>query len=95
MDDCALTLTGNFHGEGVFANSGQVEGDTLHGHPTVGRSHGQDAFDFDRPVLLPLHLHRLGQEGSRHLETCVILIAPVLIERDRDKLTSPFSYDNQ
>jgi hypothetical protein len=77
MGDRALALTGNVHGEGVFTDSDQVEGDTLHGHPMAGRFHCQDALDLDRSILLPLDLDCLGQERSRHLETCCVLIAPV------------------
>lgn len=52
-------FTRDVHGEGVAALSHQIEGHTHHGHPLVGRSHGQDTLYTHRPVRILMKHQRL------------------------------------
>lgn len=58
-------FTRDIHGEGVTALSHQIEGHTHHGHPLVGRSHGQDALHTHRPVRILMKRQRLRLDGLK------------------------------
>lgn len=80
MWDC-WTPTRDLHGEGVAADTNEVEGHTLHRHPAVGQPDSEDALHLHGAVLLTLHLHRgsLGLVLPR--QSRVVPITPASLQR--------------